>query len=47
MQKGDIENTLGDLNETKKFIKFNPKIDIKEGMESFINWYKFYYSINN
>ncbi len=45
MQKGDIENTLGDLNETKKFIRFNPKIDIKEGMKSFIEWYKFFYSI--
>ena len=29
MQKGDIENTLGDLSETKKFIRFKPKINFK------------------
>ena len=45
MQKGDIENTLGDISETKKFIRFKPKINFKEGVKSFVDWYKSYYLI--
>ena len=42
-QKGDVQETLSDISETKKYINYNPKIDIEMGIKKFINWYKSYY----
>ena len=43
MQKGDIKDTLSDLNDTKKYISYKPKTKINKGISNFIDWYKSYY----
>jgi UDP-glucuronate 4-epimerase len=45
IQKGDIKETLSDISETKKYIKYQPKVNVVEGVKKFINWYKVYYKI--
>ena len=43
MQKGDIQNSLSDIKETKKYINFKPKTNLEKGIRVFINWFKDYY----
>lgn len=43
MQAGDIEVTLSNVNLLHELTGFQPKIQIKEGIEEFVNWYKSYY----
>ena len=45
MQKGDIKLTFADNSKLKKYINFMPKVTPKEGIRSFVNWYKKYYKI--
>jgi len=42
MQPGDIEESWADIDALKKDIGFRPETLIKEGVDSFINWYKEY-----
>jgi UDP-glucuronate 4-epimerase len=37
---GDIKNTFADISKATKKLSYNPKTDIKEGIEKFIYWYK-------
>ena len=39
-QKGDVETTYSDCSKLNSTINFQPKVEIKEGIENFINWYK-------
>jgi len=43
MQQGDIQDSLSDIKETKKYINFKPKTNLKKGIGNFINWFKNYY----
>jgi len=43
MQPGDFIENLADISKARKMLGFQPKIDIKEGIGKFINWYKKYY----
>ena len=43
MRPGDVKKTFADLKEIEKWIGYEPKINIKEGMKRFIKWYKSYY----
>ena len=45
MQQGDVEKTYAEINLIKKFIEFNPKTSLEEGLNEFIIWYKKYYKI--
>ena len=45
MQPGDVKETLSDIEESRIKLDFYPKISIKEGMASFIEWYKSYHNI--
>lgn len=45
MQKGDVYITYADTEKLEKFIGYKPKIDLKEGIHNFIDWYKKYYNI--
>lgn len=38
-RKGDIKNSLADIEETKKVLKYNPKYSIKDGLEKTVEWY--------
>lgn len=37
--EGDVKITYADINKAKKLLNYNPKTDIKQGLEKFINWY--------
>ena len=43
LQLGDVKKTHSDIQSLKKFSKFQPKTNIKDGIFKFINWYKEYY----
>jgi UDP-glucuronate 4-epimerase len=45
LQPGDIKETKGSINKIKKYIKFEPKTNIKVGVKKFISWYKNFYKI--
>ena len=45
MQKGDVQETYADIEETKRALGFDPKTNITEGLDMFINWYREYYKI--
>ena len=44
MQPGDVKDTLADIEYTKKVIGYSPKISIREGIPSFIDWHDTYYN---
>jgi UDP-glucuronate 4-epimerase len=44
LQDGDVLETWADINPTQKEIKYNPKVNINEGLLIFANWFKNYYS---
>lgn len=39
LQDGDVVETYADIEKAKKDFNFNPKTSIKEGVDSFIDWY--------
>ncbi len=39
IQPGDIERTCADIDKAKSRLGFDPKVDIKDGINNFINWY--------
>ncbi len=43
MQPGDVKETFADIDSLSDWIDFKPKINIEEGVELFVNWYKNYY----
>ncbi len=44
MQPGDVAKTWAEVDDLFKRINYQPKVDIEEGIEKFINWYSSYYS---
>ena len=43
MQPGDVERTWANVDDLIKDYNYSPNRSIKEGVKSFINWYKIYY----
>ena len=43
MQPGDVERTWANVDELIKDYDYRPNTSIKDGVKSFINWYKGYY----
>ncbi len=39
-QKGDAPRTWADLTHTSQILGYQPRIDIVEGIESFVSWYR-------
>jgi UDP-glucose 4-epimerase len=39
-QKGDAENTLADVSLSRELIGYEPSIDIRMGLEKFVDWFK-------
>ena len=46
MQLGDVRNTYANITESKKELNFNPKTNLENGLEKFVNWFKEYHNIN-
>jgi len=44
MQDGDVPATEADISKAKKMLDYNPQTSVKDGMKTFINWYKEYYN---
>lgn len=45
MQPGDVPSTYADVESLKNDVGYMPTTDINEGVESFVKWYREYYSI--
>ena len=45
MQLGDVKKTFADIEKSKRELKFQPKIDLGQGLLKFVNWYKEYHKI--
>ena len=43
MQLGDVPVSFAEIKDSKKYLGFNPEIDLEEGVSRFINWYRTYY----
>lgn len=43
MQPGDVPATYADISVIKKDYGFEPKTDLKTGLEKFVNWYREYH----
>ena len=39
-QKGDVKDTLSDASKARKLMNWKTKVNISEGLEKFINWFK-------
>lgn len=37
---GDIRDSLADISKAKKYLKYDPKIDIREGLSITLDWFK-------
>jgi UDP-glucuronate 4-epimerase len=46
IQKGDVHKTSCDISFSRKKIKFNPKINLDEGIAKFVDWFKKFYKYN-
>ncbi|MFV0483147.1 MAG: NAD-dependent epimerase/dehydratase family protein [Bacteroidales bacterium] len=44
MQQGDVERTWADTTLIRNDYGYQPKTDIKSGLQEFINWYREYYN---
>jgi len=43
-QKGDVTDTLADITKARNNLDWVPQVSIQEGINSFLDWYKYYYS---
>ena len=43
MQPGDVESTYADVSELVADFGFKPNTTLEEGLDRFVNWYKFFY----
>ena len=43
LQPGDVKDTIADITATQRDFQFQPKTNIREGLEKFVHWYKDYY----
>ncbi|HIQ50758.1 MAG TPA: NAD-dependent epimerase [Nautiliaceae bacterium] len=44
MQPGDVESTYADTSSLERDLGYKPKVDIKDGVKEFINWYRKFYN---
>ena len=42
MQLGDVKRTFANIEKSKKYLRFSPKVNLKEGLINFVDWYKKY-----
>ncbi len=45
LQPGDVVETAADITKAREMLGFDPKIDIKEGIKRFVEWYREYYGV--
>jgi len=42
MQPGDVEKTWADVSDLYEYIDYRPRVDIEQGIEEFVEWYRGY-----
>ena len=42
LQQGDVPDTFADVDDLVRDFDYKPSINVKEGVEKFIDWYKEY-----
>jgi UDP-glucuronate 4-epimerase len=47
LQAGDVVQTQADISISSKELGYYPKVDVKDGIKKFIDWYLDYYKKNN
>ena len=47
LQPGDVEETWADVKELRRFTGYSPQIEVREGVEEFVNWYTTFYNIKS
>jgi UDP-glucuronate 4-epimerase len=45
MQDGDVYHTYADNTKLSKLIGYRPRVELNEGIQKFVKWYKTYYKI--
>jgi len=45
MQPGDVPSTYADTSALESELGYNPKVDVKEGIEKFVKWYRRFYNV--
>ncbi|NMH65613.1 NAD-dependent epimerase [Shewanella salipaludis] len=45
MQPGDVHATWADTEDLFKTVGYKPQMDIKQGVQQFVDWYRDYYSV--
>ena len=45
MQPGDVPSTMADVSELEAAVGFRPKTTVREGIRSFVRWYREYYKV--
>ena len=40
MQPGDVSVTYADISRARKLLGYRPKVNVEEGIPSFVKWYK-------
>jgi UDP-glucuronate 4-epimerase len=45
MQPGDVPSTWADTSALEKELGYKPKVDVKEGIKKFIDWYRWFYKV--
>ena len=45
MQPGDVQKTFANVESLKRDFDYKPDTSIKEGVKSFIDWYRSYYNV--
>ena len=43
MQPGDVYKTWADISKAKRLLNYNPRFNIYDGLQEFVDWYKSYY----
>ncbi len=45
LQPGDVPETAADIRESKEKLGYEPKVTVREGIRSFVEWYREYYGV--
>ena len=44
MQPGDVNKTYADISRARELINYSPRVDIREGVKEFVDWFNHFYS---
>jgi UDP-glucuronate 4-epimerase len=39
-QPGDVPQTFADISKARRLLRYNPKVEIEEGLHRFVEWFR-------